>query len=400
MSFLTRTKSASPAAPASGKATSYVDQNGVENVIDDGGTNIAVSGRGWFNWLGNAGFWFAQRQTPATPTTYSSTAGRAFTADRWAVTNENASAQFARTDTVSAAETGLQARYYGNFTKITSNGKLAISQALLGDDAANLRGRTVRVQFNLKSIVAASATWRVGLIQLTSAGTVDTIPATFISAFNAASTDPTLGANLSYIAPKSGSTADNATITGNAISCTVTTSWQRFGALFDVPTNCKNLIVMVWSDAQVTTTNGIAMSQATLVDGYEIQVWKPEDLEEEYQRVSRFIVKTFANDTAPAQNLGVNTGNLDSIAGKAGATALGAQIPWRFPERLWTATPTVTLYNPAAANAQVRDVGAGVDCSAAASVVTTTNLRVTATGNAGTAVGNQVSIHAFVDAEF
>lgn len=399
MSYYTRAKTAEPAAPSSG-VTDHFDLNGVLSAKDASGRYVAVSGRGHYNLICNSGFWYAQRQTPTTLTTYSSTAGRVFTADRWAVTNENASVQYIRSDTILSPETNLEARWYGSFTKITSNGKFAISQALLTDDIAPLRGRTVRVQAKLKSIVASSATWRLGLIQLTASGTVNTIPATFISAFNADGTDPTLGTNLSYVAPKSGSTADNCTIDGNAVDCAVTTSWQRFGALFDVPSDCKNLLVMVWSDADVTTTNGVAVSQVSLTDGPEVQDWRPADTETELQRINKFIVKTFGNDTAPAQNVGNNTGNLDGIAGKAGATANGCLIFWRFPQRMWTGTPTVTTYNTAAANAQVRDVGAGADTTATAVAVTETNLKVSATGAAGTAVGNQVSVHVFVDGEF
>jgi hypothetical protein len=191
-----------------------------------------------FNYVRNAGFWFAQRQAPGTATTYSNTSGRAISADGWGITNENASAQYARTDTQNAPQTGLQGRFYGSFTKISSTGKLVASQVIEGTDTNALRGRTVRVQCRMKGIVAAMQTVRLGLVQLNSFGTIDALPATFISAFGANGTDPTLGTNLAYILPKD-SNADNATISGNAASCAVTTAWQRYGALFDVPSNAR-----------------------------------------------------------------------------------------------------------------------------------------------------------------
>src|SRR5262245_46312740 len=103
--MLTLAKSIQPLAPGASKALSYVDQNGVRHVLDTSGVDTVVSGRAWHNWIGNSGFWFAQRQAPGTATTYSSLTGRVFGPDRWAITNQNASATYQRTDTASAPET-------------------------------------------------------------------------------------------------------------------------------------------------------------------------------------------------------------------------------------------------------------------------------------------------------
>lgn len=400
MSYITLSKGAAPSVPAAGKCTAYMDANGYLHTLDATGVDGAVGDHELSNWIRNSGFWFAQRQPPATLTTYSATAGRAIAADGWGITNENASAQYIRTDTQGAPETGLQGRFYGQFTKITANGKLIVSQVLEGHDAEALRGRTVRVQVWAKGIVGTPA-MRLGLLQLNASGTVDTIPATFVSAFGANGVDPTLGTNLAYIVPKAGVTGDNCTVNGNAADCALTAAWQRFGAVFDVPSTAKNLIVVVWSNAQVVATNGIAIAQASFTDGYEIQGWAPLDYNQEMSRVLRFYQKTFAIDTAPVQNAGVATGALRCILGKAAATALAAQFQWRYQVNLRAAATALTTYNPAVANAQVRQIGGtATDLTATATANSTEqSVDITATGASTGAVGDQCGVHVTADAE-
>lgn len=404
MSHLLLTKSlVTPATPASGKANHFIDANGVLKTVNDQGVAWVVGARDLYNWVRNSGFWHAQRQAPGTLTTYSATAGRAFTADGWAVTNENASVQYQRADLALTSEVGTQSRFYGKYTKITATGKMVVSQAILSEDAQNMRGQVVRLTFYLKGIVTVPATWRIGLAQLTAAGTVDSLPATFISAFSANTVDPTLGTNLAYITPLAGQTADNCTIVGNGASCVVssTTTWTRYSCLFTVPTDCKNLIVMLWSDSQVIATAGIAVSQVQLTEGYEQQVWSPQHYADEFRRLQRFYQKTFGNETAPTAGGGANQGEMAGIAGKAGATALGCQLHWRLSLPLWTTTAVLTGFNPGAAGAQMRDITGIVDTTATAlTLLSNVAVRMTATGNAATAVGNQIGLHATVDADF
>lgn len=114
--------------------------------------------------------------------------------------------------------------------------------------------------------------------------------------------------------------------------------------------------------------------------------------EEGLARCQRYYQKSFAIGTAPAQNVGVVSGSYGFGAWRAGAVLMqgGSML---FPSRM-RAAPTVTLYNPSAANAQMRDVTAGVDCSstltAAASEV---GMGVVTVGHASTAVGNQMAVH-------
>lgn len=350
------------------------------------------------NYVRNGGFWFAQRQAPATLTTYSTTTTRLISADGWGITNENASAQYQRTDTSGATESGLQGQFYGNFTKITSTGKLIVTQVLEGQHTCMLRGRNVRLQFWAKQLVASAPVLRFSVVQLNSSGTIDSIPATFVSAFGANGTDPTLGTNLAYIAPTTGIALDNCTAVSNGAAATLSSAWQRFGAVFTVPTNAKNLVIMFWGNNQFAATNGFALAQVSVTDSLNIQDFAPTDLGTEFNKVQRYYCKTFNQDTNPAQNAGAGTGEFRYQAGTLGA--LGDFGWWQFPVRMRAAPATITTYNPAATNAQVRDITAAADCSATAtSVATETGLMVTDTGNASTAVGNKLGIHITADAE-
>lgn len=400
MSFQTFTKRAAPSAPASGKASIYVATDGRPHLLDATGVDNVLSARQLDNAVRNSGWWFAQRQAPGTLTTYSSTTGRAFCADGWAITNENASAQFRRVDTGAARETGLGSRYYGEFTKTTSTGKLLITQAIESQDAQRFCGRTVRLTAKMKQVVGAAPVIRLGLLQLTSAGTIDSIPAAFITAMGANGVDPTMGTAVSRIAPKA-VTAQTGTVNGNAVDCTLSSSWQTFSACFDVPTDAKNLIVAFWSNAQMVATNGFAIADAMLTDGYELQDFSAQPYAAELLRCQRYYYKSFSVDALPAAS--VAAGRLNSLLGKAGAVALAALWTVRFPANMRTTPTTVTLFNPGAAGAQARRV---TGAAAADQTVTTSSnasdlgLEITATGDAAGTVGDQVVVHFTADAEF
>jgi len=398
VSYLQRTKRVAPATPAAGKTSSYVTTDGRPHELNDTGVDNMLASQDKYNYLRNSGFWFAQRQNPAALTTYNSATNRLINADGWGVTNQNASAQYIRTDTSTTPEANLQSRYYGQYMKITSAGKLEITQCVEGVTSQNLRGRTVRLQLKMRGIIAASTVWNIGLVQNT--GAVDAPTAAFFAAQGANGVDPTLGASLAYIAPKATVTPDNAAIVGNKAQCTVTNSatWARFGAVFDVPTTAKNLIVVIWSDSQIAATNGVAVAEVSLTDGFEVQDWQPQSIQEELDRVERMYSKSFGTDTLPAQNAGL-AGAVRGHVSVAGTVA-GQPIGLRFRTRLRSAAPTFVFFNPSAANAFTRNTTAGTDATATAAANTSDGSSdITFTGIAAWTVAQAVAVHYTADAE-
>jgi len=399
MSYLTQSKLAAPSTPASGKGTWYIDVNGEPRFKDDNGVDIALSPKWKYNWMRNGGFWFAQRQAPGTLTTYSNLTGRAIAADGWGITNENASVQYLRVDTMTSPETNLYARYYGQFTKITSTGKLVISQVVEGFDTANLRGSTFRIQAKIKA-VTSNITVRLAVAFLTT-GSPDTgMPATFVTAFGANATDPTLGTNLAYITPKAGVNADGGTVRGNAIDCTVTSAvWGRFGGVFDIPTSARNIVILVFSDSQLIPNNGISISEVSLTDGQATQDWAPNSISQELVKVQRFYCKSFNIDVLPAQNVGL-VGAVRGYVSVAGATA-NQPVGVRFPVPMRAAPTTFVFYNPSAANAFARNTTAATNATALALGGTSGDQGFDAffTGIAAWTIAQSVAFHFTADAE-
>ena len=399
MSYITLSGGSAPETPTGVKSRLFVRSTNDEYrpcVLNSAGVLSVIRGP-QTNYVRNSGFWFAQRQTPSSATTYSNTSGRAISADGWGITNENASATFQRQDSAGFAF-GIQGRFYGDFLKTTSTGKLVVSQVIEGNDSNALRGRTVRVQCWMVQQVASGPVIRLGLAYLSSSGTMDSIPATFISAFGSNGVDPTLGTNLSLIAPKSTVLPENGTISGNAVSCTLTSGWRRYGACFDVPSTAKNLVVMLFSNNQLAATNGFSLTQVTLTDGYEIADWLPDPYEVELGRVRRHYWKTFNVDTAPVTSIGVNTGEFRFTSPIAGATAF-AGVGGRLGVPMRTA-PTFTLYNPSAANAQIRNITDGADLTGSSITANgEESFHLAGTGTAGTAAGEQLGVHITAEAE-
>lgn len=332
------------------------------------------------NFLINGGFALAQKQAPGTLTAISD---MAISADRWRITRENADLQYQRND--ASGESGLTTNYYGRYKKITNAGKFMVVQPIISRTSIGLRGRTVIFQMKMKA--SSAKTIRMAVIELGSGGTFDTLPASIVTAWNIDSTDPTLGSNLAVITA--------------AESKSVTTAWANYSVSVTVPAASKNLLVAIWSDSDFAANDTLDVAEAGLFLGSQTLAWSEKDLTLEIAECRKFIYKTFALDTAPAQNAGV-AGSLRGIAGKAGATALAAILVHRFPTPMH-GTITVTTYNPSAANAQVRDNTAAADCSSTTVGATYTNseaISIDATGNAATAVGNIVNVHFLAESNF
>jgi len=112
----------------------------------------------------------------------------------------------------------------------------------------------------------------------------------------------------------------------------------------------------------------------------------------------RYYDKTFAINTAPAQNAG-RSGALETVATRAaGATGISSYFRFSVPMR---ATPsTVTFYNPSAANGQARNLDLSSDCtSTSVDNINEIGGKVIYILPASTVATNLISVHWFADAE-
>ena len=388
---------ATPSTPAAGLATFFVGTDLQPKVLDEKGVQSGLASRELCNYVRNSGMWFAQRQAPGTLTTYSNTTGRSISADGWGVTNSTASVQYIRTDSVAGSESGLTAQYYGTWSKITNAGKVVLSQVVEHRDALHTRNRVVRLQVWLKA--STNTTMKLAVVQNNVSAVADTIAATYIAAFGANGDDPTLGTNLAFCVPVSGVSGDNCTQDTNSYQCEVTKAWKRFGGVFTIPPDAKNVIVQVWTDNSMAIADTFSMSQVSLTDGYEIQAWAPLSWTLELQRCQRFYMKSFLPDTLPATAIGLSLGEQDGVTGKAGAVANSGFIIMRYPVTMLK-SPTLVLFNPVSGNALARNITGVADMGATSTGNPSVNGFFTnSTGVAATAVGDIIAIHYTADAE-
>jgi hypothetical protein len=397
MSRLRFTKIAQPAAPGANMSELYIDQADLRlKQIDNSGV-VTVLGAGFEkNILTNGGFEFCQRAAVAlTNITSPSTTNRIYSADRWGFTVGNATTpQFQQVDTNAAYEAGITARYYGRYKQLTNAAKVALTQVVEGRGSAPLRGRIVRWQAKLKWSVGTNRDMRLGLIYNTT--TVDAPTAAWMNAFNANGTDPTLGALLSYVTPAT-CEGTGATIVGNAVTCPLTNTWTRFSATFVVPTAANNVMPAIWSNNTFAANDDLLITECGLYDGPDVQDWIPIPIGNERSRCERFYAKTFALGTVPAGS--VLPGAILWGVGVAGAAA-GAWGSWRFPVRMVKA-PAITVWNPAAANNQVRQLSATAgDCtSSSGTSITDSSCQITCTPGATAVIGSVLGANLVAEAE-
>lgn len=408
MSRLIFTKVAAPATPASNKVAVYVDTADKRvKAIDDAGVISVLSddGLSGVDIIDNGGMRIQQRLATASAAIagISTTTRAGQVADRFAVTTSVASnLNWAQIDTAGTQEVGLQSRFYGSIISSSAGKKVMLSQVILSSDMSYLRGKKVRVSIKHNQKVGSGQTYRMGLLQLTNAGTVDTMPAFLTGAWSTTSSvDPAWGTNLSVIAPDASPTGENGTVGASWLTITsVATTWTKSSAVFTTPTSAKNLVFVFFSDATGGTTDNISLTEVMVTQGTEIVDYTPFPAAIELARCQRFFSKSFSIATVPAQNLGVTTGNIKWTAGVAGAVA-GTWGRAQFPVEMWKA-PAVTLYNPAAANAQVRQIGATAgDCAtSSAAQITTQSTDFTTTPGASAVVGTILGVHYSAEADF
>jgi hypothetical protein len=412
MSKITLTRVATPAVPAANKVSIFIDTADRKlKAIDDNGviSTMVNDGLQDRSLITNGGMSVQQRvATASTAITGISTTTRAGqVADRWAITTSVASnLNWAQIDTQASPETGLLARYYGSIISSTAGKKVMISQWIINAEMAHVRGQKVRVSVKHNQKVGSAQTYKLGLLQLTSAGTVDVSPAFLSGAWSTTnSVDPTWGTNIAAITPDASPTGENGTITGSYLNVTTAAgNWVRSSAVFTVPTTAKNLIVVFFSDITGGTADNISISEIQLTQGPDIVDYKEPPSAETLMRCQRFFCKSFPINVVPAASVAVATGGNGetSIIGKAVATALASAIQIRFPVRMFK-TPTLTLFTPTAAGAvpfRLNGTTPAAQTAAATTGLLDMGAVVTSTGDAAGAIGDLVGVHYTAEAEF
>ena len=280
--------------------------------------------------------------------------------DRWYVLSDgNDAVDITQTTTV---PTG--AKYSIGLDVETVNKKFGIAQIIENVNCYDAIGGNVTLSFQAK-VSATTKLDNVKCAVIAWSGTADSVTSDIISAWGAEGTNPTLIANATY--------------ENTPANLNVTTSWATYSVTANVDTaSTANIIVFIWSDVTDTTAGDfLHITNAQLEVGSTATPFERRLYNQELANCQRYFSMSFAQGTAPAQNAGT-TGAI-TAEGQAASSPAYAYAPFKTTMR---ATPTITTYNPSAANANWRNTTAGSDI----------NVVVSNTGDAGTFIGSNTQV--------
>ena len=295
---------------------------------------------GFRNFIKNGDFKIWQRGTASTALTTSASYS---TADRWGYYQSSAAASAAAQST--SVPTGLGFLYslkIGRNNASANTNIILVGQALETADSLPLAGKPFTVSFYAKAGANYSPT-NNGLSVAVPTGT---------------GTDQSLQNGLNggwtgYV---------NTALTGtNPVQ--LTTSWQRFSLSGSFPSNITQALVefvMIPTGTAGADDNayitGVQLEVGTIATPFEFRPFAIE-----LGLCQRYYEKSFPYGTAPVQNSGSANGGF-IVYQPTGATGnLSGQVQFKQTKR---ASPTVTTYNPSAANANWRDVTNSADRTA------------------------------------
>jgi hypothetical protein len=200
--------------------------------------------------------------------------------------------------------------------------------------------------------------------------------------------------SVSFLADTGGSWVTSGNVGGAIVSFTAAASGTIAGGTNNA-WNAANNYAAAGITNTILSTNGATfqITGAKLEIGPAATAFSHRPLSYEMMLCERYYRKTFPDGTVPAQNAGT-PGALSLVA--ATTTATGLSLFWPFDIPMRTA-PTITTYNPSAANANWRN---STGASDAVVLVDTPSHKGVMIGEQTTAlvVGNTYRIHATADA--
>lgn len=296
--------------------------------------------------------------------------------DHWYVLTQTASIQVSSQSLQEAGQIA-NARLVQN--QVTAQ-RMGYACILSAADSQKLRGEIVTYMPRIRCSVSQAI--RIAVLEWT--GTVNAVVSDIVNDWT--SSDYTDGAAKFFVDA-------NLTPLGTVALTPTANTWTNMTPLpVTIGNSCNHVIVFVWTEGTAAQTVSLDLGVQSLVRGaYTGRIAVPT-FQETLRYARQFFDKSFNYGTAPVQNAGLTTGEQRWHANIAGAVAnFSPTIP--FAESMLI-VPTITLYNPAAANAQVRNVTDGADHSASSAInISERGFVITSTGVAGTALGEQLAAH-------
>ncbi len=323
----------------------------------------------------NGGFEIWQRGAGGAATFTVAASTTAYTADGWYLKTG------ANQQTVVSQETGLTnvSQWCGRVRRSggqTGTGVMTFGFPFDTDEIYPLLGQYVCVSFTL----IAGADWSPASGNITIALNVGTgTPVKFTVGYTGATVAGTLTQAIT-------TSATRYQFTTAAIIPTTTRQMEITATWTPVGTAGSNDYFAI-DDVQIQTVSSATQAASA---------FQTPLFQEQMALCLRHFYKTFLYGTAPVQNATINSGEISSSQVVGATTA--QQIGFRFSTVMRIA-PSMTGYNPGAANAAVRNETGGTDCSAVSILNVTANGAVVAlTTPGGSAAGNLLGYHMIADA--
>jgi hypothetical protein len=296
-----------------------------------------------------------------------------YVADRWRARRGAAGSTVSRQTGFSGARWCLRFQRDAGDTAVTTN---FLSHQIETEVATHLQGKSAVLSFDARKgsdYSSASSAVAVQIITGTGADEAFTIQ------------------TPAFVTGTVASTAESLVLS--------TTAARKIAVAVTIPVDAQEIAIRfqpTWAGT-AGTNDYVEITNVKLEEG-SATPFESVPAAENMERCLRFYEKSFSLGTAPAQNVGVNTGEECRPAPVAGAVSerLGTVT---FKTRKRIAAPTITTYNPAAASAEVRDVTAAANCTATtAANASDRGFKLTCTGAAGTAAGGELAFHWTADA--
>ena len=297
--------------------------------------------------------------------------------DHWYVLTQTASVQVS---TGALQENGqtTNARLTQNQAAAQRMGYACIIEA---SEAKKLRGQVMTFQPRIRCSSAQAI--RIGVVEWT--GTADSVTSDIVNDWT--SSDYTDGAGRFFVDANQ-APLGTSTITPGAATWADATSLP-----VTVGSSCNNLILFVWTEGTAAQNVTLDIGKVRFVQGlYNGDIYIPR-FDETLRYAMRFFQKSFPYGTAPVQGVNNFEGSAQWPSTVAGAVA-GISPTFLLPVWLRAVPTSNATYNPSSAvNAQARNVTDSADMSSTGIVAATNWVQLSATGNAGLAVGETVAVH-------
>lgn len=328
-------------------------------------------GAGFKNKLLNGDFSIWQRGAGGAASIAVAASTTAYTADRWYITT-GANQAFTISQQVGLTNQSRWCARVQRNSGQTGTGAIVFGQPLTTDTLTALRGKKVTISAQVRS----GANWSPASGNLTMAFYVGT------------------GAEAKRGAGFTSETTVATVTTALGTSSAVTPISAASAAV--VPTSATQAeLQFTWTPVGTAGANDyVEIDEVQLELGSVASPFERLMFADELARCLRFYQKTFPYGTAPASNIADNTGVL-WLRYSIGVTGAGS-VDWRLPVELRKATPSATLYNPAASNANWRDFTNSADLASTAGSVTQKDLRIDASGGSAATI---CGIHATIEGE-